>query len=79
MAFVQNFYFGRVLEMNESSVILKFLHRVGAETFHWPRWDDVLLVHQSCIFFGPVTVPMFIRVVHSRFLNYSMFRSYSRP
>jgi len=42
VAFVQNFYFGRVLEINESPVTLKFLHRVGAETFHWPRRDDVL-------------------------------------
>jgi len=42
VAFVQNFYFGRVLEVNESPVTLKFLHRVGAETFHWPRRDDVL-------------------------------------
>ena len=42
VAFVQNFYFGRVLEVNESSVTLEFLHRVGAETFHWPRRDEVL-------------------------------------
>ncbi|PFX25190.1 Retrovirus-related Pol polyprotein from transposon 17.6 [Stylophora pistillata] len=60
VAFVQNFYFGRVLKVSESSVTLKFLHRVGAETFHWLGRDDVLQVHQSCIFFGPITVPMFI-------------------
>lgn len=34
VAFVQNFYFGRVLKVSESSVTLKFLHRLGAETFH---------------------------------------------
>ena len=39
VAFVQNVYFGRVLEVNESSVKLKLFHRVGAETFHWPRRD----------------------------------------
>ena len=53
-------FIGRVLKVSESSVTLKFLHLVGAETFNWPRRDDVLQVHQSCIFFGPVTVPMFI-------------------
>ena len=60
VAFVQNVYFCRVLEVNESSVTLKFLHHVGAETFHCPRRNDALQVHQSCTFFGLVTVPMFI-------------------
>lgn len=78
VAFVQNFYFGRVLEVHESSVTLKFLHRVGAETFHWPRRDD-LLKSISHAFSLVVLQSLCLSVVHSRFLNYSMFKIYSRP
>ena len=46
----------------------KFLHKVGATTFHWPRREDVDQAHTSSIFYGPVTVPGFIS---GPFTNYS--------
>ena len=40
----------------DSFVRFKFLHRVGAKSFDWPRRDDVDDVHISCVFYGPVTL-----------------------
>jgi len=60
VAYVNNFYFGRVLNTTTDVVELKFLHSIGASTFHWPRRDDIDQVHVSNIFYGPVTVPNFI-------------------
>ena len=58
--YIKNYYFGRVTEKTGSFVQFKFLHRVGATTYHWPRREDVERVHLSNIFSGPVTVPHFI-------------------
>ncbi|KAK3703344.1 hypothetical protein QZH41_001507 [Actinostola sp. cb2023] len=49
-----------VLNTTTDVVELKFLHSIGASTFHWPRRDDIDQVHVSNIFYGPVTVPNFI-------------------
>ena len=57
---VKNFYIGRVLDVSIDWVHLKFLYKVGATTFHWPRRDDVDKVHISTVFYGSVTVPGFI-------------------
>lgn len=38
---VKNYYFGRVLDSVDSFVQFKFLHRVGATNYHWPRRDNV--------------------------------------
>ena len=45
---------GRVLDKDGDFVKFKFLHRVGAHAFDWPKRDDVDSPHTSCIFFGPV-------------------------
>ena len=58
--YIKNYYFGRIIDKNDSFVQFKFLHRVGATTYHWPRRDDMDRVHLSNIFAGPVTVPHFI-------------------
>ena len=58
--YIKNYYFGRVIGKNDCFVQFKFLHRVGATTYHWPRRDDMDRVHLSNIFAGPVTVPHFI-------------------
>ena len=58
--YIKNYYFGRVIDKNDSFVQFKFLHRVGATTYHWPRRDDMDRVHLSNIFAGPITVPHFI-------------------
>ena len=58
--YVKNFYIGRVLDVTKDCVQFKFLHKVGATTFHWPRREDVDQAHTSSIFYGPVTVPSFI-------------------
>lgn len=57
---VKNFYIGRVLDVTKTCVQFKFLHKVGARTFHWPRREDVDQAHTSSIFYGPATVPNFI-------------------
>ena len=51
--YIKNYYFGRIIDKNDRFVQFKFLHRVGATTYHWPRRDDMDRV-------GPVTVPHFI-------------------
>lgn len=59
--YVKNFYIGRVLDVTDQDCVqFKFLYKVGATTFHWPRRDDVDQAHISNIFYGPVTVPSFI-------------------
>ena len=58
--YVKNFYIGRVLDATTDCVQFKFVHKVGATTFHSPRRDDVDKVHISIVFYGPVTVPNFI-------------------
>ena len=58
--YVKNFYIGRVLDVIMDFLQLKFLYKVGATTFHWPKRDDVDQVHISNVFYGPVTVPSFI-------------------
>ena len=58
--YIKNYYFGRVIEKNYSFVQFKFLHRVRATTYHWPRRDDMDRVQLSNIFAGPITVPHFI-------------------
>jgi len=32
--YIKNYYFGRVINKNDSFVQFKFLHRVGATTYH---------------------------------------------
>ena len=54
--YVENYYIGRALSQAESFVRFKFLHRVGAKSFHWPSRDDVDDVHISCVYYGPVTL-----------------------
>lgn len=58
--YVKNFYIGSVLDVTKDCVQFKFLHKVGATTFHWPRGEDVDQAHTSSIFYGPATVPSFI-------------------
>lgn len=52
--YINIFYIGRLLEIEGVIGKFKFLHRVGATTFDWPRRDDLDSIHMSCIFFGPV-------------------------
>lgn len=48
--YINNYYFGRVLEAKSNGFIkFKFLHSAGCNKHDWPRRDDV-----SCIFYGPV-------------------------
>ena len=58
--YMTNYYFGRVIDKNDSFVQFKFLHTVSATTYHWPRQDDMDRVHLSNIFASPITVPHFI-------------------
>ena len=39
--YVKNFYIGKVLDATAEHVRFKFLYKVGATNFHWPRREDV--------------------------------------
>ena len=52
--YIKNYYIGRAVSVTDGIVKFKFLHRVSATKFAWPRRDDFDEVHKSCIFFGPV-------------------------
>ena len=57
--YVSHYYFGRVLHIQGEFIRFKFLHPVrhgenAANSFDWPRRDDVADVHLSCVFYGPV-------------------------
>lgn len=54
--YVTNYYIGRAISIANQVVKFKFLHRLGADKFDWPKRDDVDDVHVSCIFFGPVSL-----------------------
>ena len=54
-----HYYFGRVLSIQGDFIQFKFLHPIrhganAADSFDWPRRDDVDNVHMSCVFYGPV-------------------------
>jgi len=57
-----NFYIGRVVEVNGQFVEFKFLHRVGAYLFDWPRRDDI----DSCHVFSMVQFNS-MEMAHSKF------------
>ena len=51
------FYIGRALQTSdESRAEYKFLHKCSAQLFDWPKRDDVDTCHDSCVFYGPVSV-----------------------
>ena len=51
------FYIGRALTKSEGfQTEYKFLHTSGAKVFDWPKRDDVETCHDSCAFYGPVSV-----------------------
>ena len=53
--YVSNYYIRRVLMVNNQDIAtVKFLHRVGASRFDWPKSHDVDEVHVSCLFYGPI-------------------------
>lgn len=55
--YVNIFYIGRALDTDENNVTrFKFLHRIGAKRFDWPKRDDVAQKHCSCVFYGPFTL-----------------------
>ena len=50
------FYIGRALECgNYQFAKVKFLHRSRARRFDWPRCDDIVEKHSTCVFDGPVS------------------------
>ena len=57
--YVSHYNFGRVLSIQGDFIQFKFLHPIrhganAADSFDWPRRDDVDNVHISCVFYGPV-------------------------
>lgn len=51
------FYIGRGLQTSdESRAEYKFLHKCSAQLFDWPKRDDVDTCHDSCVFYGLVSV-----------------------
>jgi len=62
--YINQFYYGRVISINDNMVTVKFLHATSSSTFDWPRRDDVETLHASSVFYGPVEIegngPFFI-------------------
>jgi hypothetical protein len=54
--YINHFYYGRVIFINDTFLTVKFLHATSSTTFDWPRRDDVDIVHTSCVFYGPVEI-----------------------
>lgn len=56
--YVNKFYVGRVVEEKESGFWkMKFLHETtveGIPVFNWPKTDDIDIIHESSVFFGPI-------------------------
>lgn len=52
--------FYHVLDTTDDYVQFTFLERVGESMYHWPRRDDINTGHLSNVFFGPVTILIFI-------------------
>lgn len=53
-------YIGRILEIIENSCKIKFL-KAELDKYKWPKVDDLQLVPQEYIFYGPVSLV----VIHS--------------
>lgn len=58
--YVNKFYIGRTVEKRENGHWkIKFLHETtidGIPIFNWPKLDDCEVVHESSVFFGPITL-----------------------
>lgn len=53
----KSFYIGRVLQRSDDShAMYKFLHKCSSQMFDWPKRDDIETCHDSCVFYGPVSV-----------------------
>lgn len=46
-------YIGRILELREQNCTIKFL-KAELDKFVWPKKDDIQLVPQKYIFYGPI-------------------------
>lgn len=60
VAYHRNYYFYHVLDTTDDYVQFTFLEREGESMYHWPRRDDINTGHLSNVFFGPVTILIFI-------------------
>ena len=49
--YINRYYVGRVLSIDGSFCLMKFLH-CGSKIYSWPKHDDTDTVHKSCIFMG---------------------------
>ena len=53
----KSFYIGRVLQRSDDShAMYKFLHKCSSQMFDWPKRDDIETCHDSCVFYGPMSV-----------------------
>jgi len=48
-------YIGRILEVLENNCKIKFL-KAELDKFKWPKVDDIQLVPQQFIFYGPISL-----------------------
>ena len=49
--YINRYYVGRVLSIDVSFCVMKFLH-CGSKIYSWPKDDDTDTVDKSCIFMG---------------------------
>ena len=69
------FFIGRIIDINGDKVHMKFLHQTMGDTFSWPRKDDISWVNDKFIFFKPLTVighgPFFIKELSDVRVSYN--------
>ena len=73
--YVQNYYFGRVLDASGPFVKFKFLHKVGANRFDWRERDDIDAPLISRI---SLVLPISNTIDHSKLRNKQLWRRYSK-
>ena len=54
--YLTNYYIGRAMSVENQMVTFRYLHRVGAFKFDFPRRADIDTKPISSVFFGPLTI-----------------------
>ncbi|XP_066584552.1 uncharacterized protein [Prorops nasuta] len=74
------FYIGRVIDMQDEKIKLKFL-KLELDHFEWPRDDDIAIVDKEFLFYGPIEIlgssPFFLNFRNLSAINkqYKLMRS----
>ena len=82
MFFDKKYYVGRVIDIDDDEVTMKFLYnKPNSSHFDWPLRDDISSVDRKFIYYGPITVKgtvPFIFDVNNLLSQYNNFRCYMK-